>query len=401
MKLQVVKASNRFLSTSKTYVKNFEPVRPSRSRLKNVSVKIVRKRERLRALARFGTTFARLNLRARWESLTQLSTTIGHGLTNFAATNLKGTNLPARAPVAPEPVQHKMLPHALGCAATTTAQALQSTGTGPDRKTTTYQAGVWDSDDLHALPASLEGDTHQLDGGHAQGVAGGLRIAARTPHGEVGIQDRGPARQEQSRLEVENAEDDVLQKTGVAIMLMKVALENPEHLKNLNEFVGLNSPTTRHLQRAHRPVHLPVAYRQLRLAPISLAGAARPAPKAKRKVIFKCAESYVKSYVSKEKEEVRLKRSARAVGDFYVPAEPKVYLVVRIRGINEIAPKPHKILPAPDQQRCFRKGHEGDAADAPSRRALRCLRVRNPSLLRGRGALGYSGLPNLFPPFCN
>ncbi|KAH8104223.1 ribosomal L30 N-terminal domain-containing protein, partial [Phellopilus nigrolimitatus] len=70
----------------------------------------------------------------------------------------------------------------------------------------------------------------------------------------------------------------------------------------------------------------------------------RPASKAKRKVIFKRAESYVKSYVSKEKEEVRLKRSARAVGDFYVPAEPKVYLVVRIRGINEIAPKPHKIL---------------------------------------------------------
>ncbi|KAH8111092.1 ribosomal L30 N-terminal domain-containing protein, partial [Phellopilus nigrolimitatus] len=77
---------------------------------------------------------------------------------------------------------------------------------------------------------------------------------------------------------------------------------------------------------------------------ISLADAARSASKAKRKVIFKRAESYVKSYVSKEKEEVRLKRAARAAGDFYVPAEPKVYFVVRIRGINEIAPKPCKIL---------------------------------------------------------
>ena len=66
--------------------------------------------------------------------------------------------------------------------------------------------------------------------------------------------------------------------------------------------------------------------------------------KAKRKVIFKRAESYVKAYQAKEREEIRLKRAARTNGDFYVPAEPKVYFVVRIRGINEIAPKPRKIL---------------------------------------------------------
>ena len=68
------------------------------------------------------------------------------------------------------------------------------------------------------------------------------------------------------------------------------------------------------------------------------------AAKAKRKVIFKRAESYVKEYLAKEKEEIRLKREARAVGDYYVPAQAKVYFVVRIRGINEIAPKPRKIL---------------------------------------------------------
>ena len=56
------------------------------------------------------------------------------------------------------------------------------------------------------------------------------------------------------------------------------------------------------------------------------------ASKAKRKVIFKRAESYVKEYLSKEREEVRLKRVARTAGDFYVPAQPKVYFVVRIRG---------------------------------------------------------------------
>lgn len=36
----------------------------------------------------------------------------------------------------------------------------------------------------------------------------------------------GPARQEQARLEVENAEDDLVQKTEVAITLMKTVLDN-------------------------------------------------------------------------------------------------------------------------------------------------------------------------------
>ena len=68
----------------------------------------------------------------------------------------------------------------------------------------------------------------------------------------------------------------------------------------------------------------------------------------------------MKEYLTKEKEEVRLKRAARTAGDFYVPAQPKVYFVIRIRGcvsfhtveyysltlrsINEISPKPRKIL---------------------------------------------------------
>ena len=56
------------------------------------------------------------------------------------------------------------------------------------------------------------------------------------------------------------------------------------------------------------------------------------ASKAKRKVIFKRAEAYVKEYLAQEKEEIRLKRAARAAGDFYVPAQAKVYFVIRIRG---------------------------------------------------------------------
>ena len=62
------------------------------------------------------------------------------------------------------------------------------------------------------------------------------------------------------------------------------------------------------------------------------------AARAKRKVVFKRAESYVKEYLSKEREEIRLKRAARTSGDFYVPAQPKVLFVVRIRGSVTILP---------------------------------------------------------------
>ena len=40
-----------------------------------------------------------------------------------------------------------------------------------------------------------------------------------------------------------------------------------------------------------------------------------------------------------EKDIVRLKREARSKGGFYVPPEAKVIFVVRIRGLNKIAPK--------------------------------------------------------------
>ena len=41
---------------------------------------------------------------------------------------------------------------------------------------------------------------------------------------------------------------------------------------------------------------------------------------------------------------MRLRRLARNTGNFYVPAEPKVVFVVRIKGIMKIAPKPRKVL---------------------------------------------------------
>lgn len=43
------------------------------------------------------------------------------------------------------------------------------------------------------------------------------------------LKNANPAKQEQARLEVENAEDDLVQKTEVAITLMKTVLENVRH----------------------------------------------------------------------------------------------------------------------------------------------------------------------------
>ncbi|KAI1909791.1 60S ribosomal protein L7 [Ophidiomyces ophidiicola] len=70
----------------------------------------------------------------------------------------------------------------------------------------------------------------------------------------------------------------------------------------------------------------------------------KAANKEKRGVIFKRAESYVKEYRDAEREKIRLARLSKQQGSFYVPEEPKLVFVVRIKGINKIAPKPRKIL---------------------------------------------------------
>ncbi|KAH7886644.1 BAR domain-containing family protein [Phlebopus sp. FC_14] len=182
------------------------------------------------------------------ESITELSTTIGHGITNFAATNLKGTNLPAPSPVAPTVAQHKTLPHALGRAATNAATAMQNAPDGTNDKlgkALGLYAGVWDTisgariqqDEsirrqyLHPWQTTLSTSIN---------VAMKARQAVRISRLELdaakqSLKTAGPARQEQARLDVENAEDDLVQKTEVAITLMKTVLDNPEPIKNLNE----------------------------------------------------------------------------------------------------------------------------------------------------------------------
>jgi large subunit ribosomal protein L7e len=63
-----------------------------------------------------------------------------------------------------------------------------------------------------------------------------------------------------------------------------------------------------------------------------------------RREIFKRAEKYVKEYRAKERSEVRLRRQAKNAGNFFVPAQPKILFVIRIRGIMGVSPKARKIL---------------------------------------------------------
>ncbi|KAI4118513.1 MAG: hypothetical protein LQ345_001447 [Seirophora villosa] len=70
----------------------------------------------------------------------------------------------------------------------------------------------------------------------------------------------------------------------------------------------------------------------------------KKARKEKRGVIFKRAESYVKEYRDAEREKIRLTRLSKQDGSYYVPAEPKLVFVVRIKGISKMAPKPRKTL---------------------------------------------------------
>jgi large subunit ribosomal protein L7e len=63
-----------------------------------------------------------------------------------------------------------------------------------------------------------------------------------------------------------------------------------------------------------------------------------------RELYTKSGETHAKVHATQQKELVTLRRKARTENSFYVPADPKVALIVRIRGINHLAPQVRKIL---------------------------------------------------------
>jgi len=65
---------------------------------------------------------------------------------------------------------------------------------------------------------------------------------------------------------------------------------------------------------------------------------------AARKTAYANAEKYYNEYSAADKALIKAKRDAKAAGTFFVESEPKVAFVIRIKGINKLAPKPKKIL---------------------------------------------------------
>ncbi|VEU20667.1 DEKNAAC101630 [Brettanomyces naardenensis] len=72
--------------------------------------------------------------------------------------------------------------------------------------------------------------------------------------------------------------------------------------------------------------------------------ARKAANKEKRAALFKRTEAYYQEYEDAEKALIKAHRDARSANEYYVPAEPNLVFVVRIKGINKIAPKPRKVL---------------------------------------------------------
>merc|ERR1719478_2054942 len=72
--------------------------------------------------------------------------------------------------------------------------------------------------------------------------------------------------------------------------------------------------------------------------------AAKTARAKSRKEQFALAEKYFKEYQAADAALVKARRDAKAAGTFFVESEPKVAFVIRIKGINKLAPKPKKIL---------------------------------------------------------
>merc|ERR1712151_805461 len=56
------------------------------------------------------------------------------------------------------------------------------------------------------------------------------------------------------------------------------------------------------------------------------------------------AKIYAKEYTTAKDTDVKNRRQAKCNGGFYVPAEPKLALVVRIRGIIGVSPKAKKVM---------------------------------------------------------
>ncbi|XP_022703238.1 60S ribosomal protein L7-like [Varroa jacobsoni] len=83
---------------------------------------------------------------------------------------------------------------------------------------------------------------------------------------------------------------------------------------------------------------------ELRQQRLLAAAAKKKAARARRVLAFRRAEQYVREYRRIETSEKNNRLVAKVNGNFFVPDEPKVAIVIRIRGITGVSPKPRKVM---------------------------------------------------------
>lgn len=85
---------------------------------------------------------------------------------------------------------------------------------------------------------------------------------------------------------------------------------------------------------------------QAKIAEAKAAAEKAAAEKAKTDLakFKKNAETYEAEYAKTEREAIENRRKAKAEGGFFVPAEPKVALVIRIRGTIGVSPKAKRVM---------------------------------------------------------
>jgi len=66
--------------------------------------------------------------------------------------------------------------------------------------------------------------------------------------------------------------------------------------------------------------------------------------KEDKKIFYNNAKKYDEEYAAADKLAIDQRREAKAKGGFYVAAEPKLCLVIRIRGIIGVSPKAKKVM---------------------------------------------------------
>lgn len=107
--------------------------------------------------------------------------------------------------------------------------------------------------------------------------------------------------------------------------------------------------------------------------------------KYKRFLSFKRAEQYVSEYRKKERDLIRIKRSAKADKNYFVESEPSLAFVIRIRGIRGVHPRVKKVL------RLFRLRQINNGVFVKLNKAtIQMLRIAEPYI-----AWGYPNLKSV------